>query len=164
MKPFKAYLDKKEREAKKQLKIVKKLLESQNMKVSDHLDADDPYLFLHTPNSNLTFDGIRIYKIADQMAFRIQKSEKTEPFGNAYSLDLEEIFNDMMTDHHNPMDAGKEVVKAVTEEMQRFFKKSAEAEKELRSTEFDPADPFNKIVMRNPGAGDYSNFVFSKST
>jgi hypothetical protein len=129
MESFVEFCDKKEREAKKHLKIIKKLLESGYMKVTSHIDDDDPYIFLFTPGKMLTFDGIRIYSIGNQLAFRIQKEEKTHPFGKAYPMDIEEMFNDLLSDYHKPEAAGKKVIEAVINEVQKFFKKTAEAEK-----------------------------------
>ena len=132
MKTFKEFANRKERQSKKQLKIVKKLLESQGLQVKDHLDDDDPYLFLQKTNDSVSFGGIRIYKIGEQMAFRIQKQESTHPFGQAYPINIEEMFNDLMNDHHKPEEAGKQVIKYVVEEVKRFFDKTAEAEKDLK--------------------------------
>jgi len=86
---FQEFVDKKEREAIRQLNIVKKLLESREMKVKSYLKEDDPYIFLVNPLKNTFFDGVRIYKIGNSLAFRVQKEEKTHPFGTAYPLDIE---------------------------------------------------------------------------
>jgi hypothetical protein len=161
MRTFVEFIDKKEREAKKHLKIVKKLLESQGMKVSDHLKADDPYIFVFNPGQNVSFNGIRVYQIGSQLAFRIQKEENTHPFGRAYSLPVEDMFEDLMSDHHKPEVAGKKVIQAVTEEVNNFFVKSAEAEKELLSSDFGGNDPMKKLALRSTGT-DYSNMVFTK--
>lgn len=154
---FKGFLDSKDREAKKQLKIVKKLLESKKMKVKDFLEEDDPYVFLYAPSKDVSFDGIRIYKIGNQLAFRVQKEAQTHPFGRAYPLDIEAMFNDLLSDHHKPEKAGEAVIDAVIEEIGRFFKKSAEAEKALRNSEFEKG----AIVIQS-GPTDYANLVFSR--
>jgi hypothetical protein len=161
MKTFCEFVDRKEREGKRHLRIVKKLLESHGMKVTSHLDADDPYIFLWNPDKKISFDGVRIYKIGTQMAFRVQKEEKTHPFGRAYPLDIEEMFNDLMSDHHDPDKAGKEVVRAVIEEVNAFFKGSKDAEKDLRDKDFVKDDPWSQIVMKSTGT-DYSNTVTGK--
>lgn len=162
METFVEFVDKKEREAKKHLKIVKKLLESQGMKVADHLKDDDPYIFVFNPGQNIAFDGVRIYQIGTQIAFRIQKEENTHPFGRAYPLPVEDMFNDLMSDNHKPELAGKKVIESVTEEVKSFFIKSANAEKDLRGSEFGNAsDPMNKIAIRSTNT-DYSNMVYTK--
>jgi hypothetical protein len=50
MNTFLEFVDKKEREGKRQLKIVAKLLESRGLTVKSHLgDEDEPYIFVHEP-------------------------------------------------------------------------------------------------------------------
>ncbi len=161
MQTFNEYVDKKERESKKHLKIVKKALESSDYKVSEHLTDDDPYIFVFSPEKNLSFEGVRVYKIAGSFAYRIQKEEKTQPFGDAYPLDIEEMFEDLMTDNHNPEKAGKEVVKAISETIKKFFTGTAKAEKDLMSSEFDRNNPMGQVAVRS-GDTDYSSMIFSK--
>ena len=159
MKTFNAFIDKKQRDSLKHLKIIKKVFESQGMKCTDHLGNDDPYVFLFAKDKDLNFEGIRIYKIGNQLAFRIQKEESTHPFGMAYPLDIEEMFNDLMSDEHNPEKAGKAVIKSMINEVERFFKKTLEAENDLRSSQFDNKDPNgNGIAIRNT-VTDFSNLV-----
>lgn len=161
---FREYIDRKLREAIKQLKILKKLFESQGLKVKQDLETDDnPYIYVYNPNRNTFFEGIRIYKIGDQIAFRIQKDEKTQPFGKAYPINVEAMFEDFMEDEPKSEKAGKEVIKAVVHEVQNFFKKSAEAEKELRSTNIE-RDPWNRVVVRSYDFGvDYGSYIHTKS-
>jgi hypothetical protein len=166
MKPFKAFIDHKHRESRKQLKLIEKVLESQGMQVKDFLKEDDPYIFILNPIKEAGFDGIRLYKIGETIAFRVQKREKTHPFGAAYELPVEEMFDDILTDVRNPEKAGKEVIKFVTEEVKRFFKKSAEAAEQIRGNiNFDnDQQPWNnKIVMRTNELGiDFANMVYTK--
>jgi hypothetical protein len=156
---FKQFIDKKERDAKHQLKIIEHILQKNGFKVNDHLSDDDPYVFVHNPKKDTFFGGIRIYKVGDHIAFRVQREEKTEPFGSAYGMEIEDMFTDLLTDHHKPEEAGKKVMEAVVNEVKRFFEKSAQAEKELRDKEFDQ-NPFGKVVIRSSDFGiDYSNMV-----
>ena len=159
---FFEFIDKKQREAKRHLKIIKKLLESSGIKVADHLKEDDPYIFAFNPQQNILFDGIRIYQIGSILAFRVQKEEKTHPFGKAYALPIEDMFDDLLEDNHNPEHAGKKLVESVAHEIKQFFVKSVEAEKELRDAEVKTGDDaMGKIVIRsNPN--DYSNLIYSK--
>ena len=66
--------------------------------IGDHLKEEDPYLYVHNKNENLSFNGVRVYKIGDIMAYRIQKEEKTHPYGKAYLLDVENMFNEFLED------------------------------------------------------------------
>jgi hypothetical protein len=161
MRTFLEFVDKKEREGKRHLRIIKRLLESAGMKVTAHLEGDDPFVFLWNPDKKISFDGVRVYKIGSQTAFRVQKEERTHPFGKAYALDIEDMFNDLMSDHHDPEKAGKEVVRAVIEEVKTFFKQSAEAERDLRDKDFVKDDPWNQIVLKSTGT-DYSNTVTAR--
>jgi hypothetical protein len=55
--------------------------------------------------------------------------------------------------------AGKKVMKAITEEFDNFFQKSAEAEEELKQGEFDhPVDPMGRVAVKTTGT-DYANQV-----
>jgi len=159
---FVEFIEKKEREAKKQLKIIEKILLSNGLKVKDHLGNDDPFLFVYNPKKNTFFEGIRIYKIGDQIAFRVQKEEETEPFGTAYPMDIEEMFTDLITDY-KPEEAAKRIMKAVTNEVTKFFEKSSEAEKSLQNREFDK-NPWGKVVVRSSDYGmSYDNLTYQKA-
>jgi len=155
---FNEFIDRKTRESKKQLKLLKKVLENQDFQVKDHLDEEDPYIFVKNPNKS-SFDGIRIYKKLDVISFRIQKEETTHPYGKAYSLDIEEMYEDRLVDGEDVKKAGKAVMKMVAEELKDFFEKSAEAEKEIRTSAFD--DPYSQVMVKTTGT-DYSNLVHRK--
>ena len=159
---FVEFINKKERETKKQLGIIEKILTQHGLKVKDHLDDDDPFLFVFNPKKSTFFEGIRIYKVGDQIAFRVQKEEKTEPFGRAYPMDIEEMFEDLITDY-KPEEAAKRIMAAVTTEVKKFFERSSIAEKELRDKEFEK-DPWGKVVVRSSDYGmDYSNLTYMKA-
>lgn len=119
----------KDREARKQLGLVRAVLEQSGFRVLDKLnDRDDPYIFVSSPNSNLSFAGIRIYKIGDEIAYRVQKEDDTQPFGNAYSLDIEEMYEDLLGEDMDDEEIGKEIITAIGKEIEDFFKRSLEAE------------------------------------
>lgn len=158
MAAFTQFVDKKTREAIKQLSTLKRVLEHQGMKVSDFLEEEDPYLFLKNEKGNLSFDGVRIYKIGNHMAFRVQKEEETHPYGKAYMLDLEEMFSDLVSDM-NETRAGEVVMQTIKKEFEHFFAKSSEAEKEIKSGEFNKnSDSSGKITISTQGT-DYSSMV-----
>lgn len=160
---FLEFVDRKVREGKKHLGLVKKLLERQGLSVTARTDEETPFIFVKSPNGSLSFEGIRVYKVGDVMAYRVQKNENTEPYGKAYMLDLEDMFEDYMADNIREEEAAQRIVQTVSEEIQKFFTKSAEAEQELRNIEFDRdgQDGTGKIVLRSTGT-DYSNLVHSK--
>lgn len=165
MKTFLEFVDRKEREGKRQLKILAKVFESQDFETKDHTSHDDPYIYVGNPTKDASFDGIRIYKIGTTLAFRIQKEEKTHPFGRAYLLDVEDMYQDLLTDHHKPESAGKALIKSIAEEVKLFFNRQARAENELKNLfqgAPDSKDPFNRVVIRSTGT-DYSNMITAKA-
>ena len=66
------------------------------------------------------------------VAYRIAREAETEPYGTAYQLDLENMYNDYMSEITHPEKAGKKVIESVAKEIKTFFKKSADAEEENR--------------------------------
>lgn len=162
MEKFFQFIDKKERDAKHQLKIIEKILGGHGFTVKDHISDDDPYVFVYNPAKNTFFDGIRVYKVGDQLSFRVQKEEETHPFGRAYPLAIEDMFTDLVSDH-KPEEAGKKIIEAVLTEVKKFFEKSSKAEKDIRDKQFDK-DPFGKVQVRSSDYGmDYSNLTYMKA-
>jgi len=166
-KSFGNFVDKKKRECVRQLRLLKQLLESSGMKVENFLNAEDsePYVFCHSPGRDGSFDGVRIYKIGDQLAFRVQKENQTHPYGKAYPLPIEEMFHDFLSDEDvDQMKAGKKVIESVNKEIRRFFDKSVEAERDERSqgVDGDEGDSEGNVMVRTTGT-DYSSLVYNKA-
>lgn len=164
---FGEFVDKKKRESIRQLTLLKQLLESGGMKVENFLDTDDkddPYIFCFMPTRNGSFDGIRIYKIGENIAFRIQKENKTHPYGSAYPLPIEEMFHDFLADEDaDQKKAGEKVIKSVVKEVRRFFDKSVEAEREEREQAIEAEkDTEGNVLVRTTGT-DYSSLVYNKA-
>lgn len=162
MKGFGNFLDRKARDTKRQLEVIQRVLQKEGITVEAFLEEDDPYLFVRTTENGISFDGVRIYKIGSNFAYRVQKEEKTHPYGTAYPLDVEGMFQDLIGDEKmNEESAGKEIIKALHSEFKKFFERTAEAEKEARADEFDHnADPAGKMTINTYGT-DYSNSVGS---
>jgi hypothetical protein len=152
---FGEYLDKKHREARKQLGIIKEVLQKGGMRVSDNRDSEDggePYIYLYNPNSDASFKGIRIYKIGEKVAFRIQREEKTYPYGKAYGLDLQKLFTDLVSDDMKESVAGKLVIETIVKEMKRFFSESQKAEDDLATKGISgTGDPLGKVLIQSTG-------------
>jgi hypothetical protein len=160
MEAFIEFVDKKNREAKKQLETIKKLLEKEGMKVKSFLEEEEPYLYLLNPGGGLSFDGVRIYKIGGTMAYRVQKEEKTHPYGKAYSLNVEDMFSDIITDDDmNERKAGEEIIKSIVQEFRIFFNKSTEADKENRADDLDRQRDTTNFAVSSSTGTDYSNMV-----
>lgn len=154
---FLEFVDRKQREAKKHLHLIEKLLQKGGMQVSSFLEEEDPYIFLKFPSKGLSFDGIRIYEIGEMIAYRIQKEEKTHPYGKAYMLDIEDMFNDYMSENMKEEEAGHKVIESVVTELKKFFEKSMEAEEDLKNS---GQDGLNIIVKA--GGSDYASQVLNK--
>lgn len=161
---FGAYVDKKKRESIRQLGIIKNMLENTGLKTESFLDSeDDPYIFCRSPVGSGSFDGIRLYKIGDQLAFRVQKEKKTHPYGKAYPLPIEEMFHDFLSDEDiDQMKAGKKVMEAVSREIRRFFEKSVDAEKEEREKGVEQSDSQGAVAVKSSGS-DYSSMIYNKA-
>ena len=161
---FNDYVDRRSREAKEHLKIVKAVLEKHGMEVASHLDAEDPYLFVKDGDRHCSFDGVRLYvSEADTMAFRVQKEADTHPYGKAYALDVEGMYLDLIADKCDEDKAGVQVAKGIVRSIKKFFEKSGEAERDIRAAELDGSgDPMGKVLIKGTGT-DYSNMIFTKS-
>lgn len=133
-KTFGEFVDRKKRESIKQLKLIKKILESKGMDVESFLETeeDDNYIFCSNPSKSGSVGGIRIYKIGDQICFRVQRENKTHPYGTAYSIPIEEMFHDFLGEKSDEIKAGKRVIEAVDKEIRSFFSKSEKADREYR--------------------------------
>lgn len=161
---FGSFVDKKKREANHQLQLLKKVLEEDGFKVENFLhedDDDDPYIFCYSSLNSGDFRGIRVYKIGDQIAFRVQKENKTHPYGAAYSLPVEEMFDSFLSDEISRKKAGDKVSKAICSEIRKFFEKSHKAERDERQNIIDK-DPAGSVMVRTTGT-DYSALIHSRT-
>jgi len=155
---FMSYISRRNQQVIEHLKLVKEILGKGGLEVRDNTSENaDPYLFVFNPQSNLSFDGIRIYNIGNKLAFRAQKHEDTEPFGKAYGLNVEKLFEDMMTDDTEDKKMAVDIAKAIIAEVKMFFKESWKAEND---PELAKKDPLDRILVRTAGH-DYSNVTYN---
>jgi hypothetical protein len=139
-----------------------KVMQHEGFTVDSHLeDEDDPYIFIKAGKGNLSFEGVRLYKIGDSIAYRVQKESKTHPYGKAYLLDVEGTFNDIIAETGSEAKAGEYLMKSLNKEFKKFFEKSEVAEKELRSVEEDPDNPGGGVLLRN-ASSDYATSINSR--
>lgn len=161
MRSFRDYYENKVRLAIKQLNIVAQVVEKAGFKVDHFLDEQfqDPYVYVRNPNNNTSFDGVRLYKIGDKLAYRVQRENGTHPYGDAYTLDVELMFDDLMEEgEHKPEHIGNQVMELVAKELRAFFEESAEAEQDKSDQEVDK-DGLGMVNIRNPQGGDYSSMT-----
>lgn len=158
---FVEFVDGKQRETIKQLEIVKGILRRSGMQVASFVQSkhDDPYLFLYNSTGSTNF-GVRIYKIGEQLAYRIQRREKTHPYGQAYPLDIEAIWDDLKSEGKKTQEVVEEIVKSVAEEFKDFFKQSDKASKELRQSA-NSEGPLGTVQVAGNMGTDYSSKVTS---
>lgn len=159
MKDFGTFLDKKARDKVKQLKIVSEILSRGGFHSQPFLEGiGDPYVYVRNPDTSSSFGGIRIYKIGDTIAYRIQRRPDSNPYGKAYELNIEEMFNDLISDDYGEEKAGKKVMQGVIGEIRKFFNDSTNADRDLRNADTSVVDATNRIII-GAGGTDYSNNV-----
>jgi hypothetical protein len=162
---FGDFVDKKKRESIRQLKLMKQVLEQNGLKVENFIDSQDskePYIFCYSTSKNGSFDGIRIYKIGSELAFRIQKESKTHPYGSAYSLPIESMFSDFLSDDGvNQTKAGKKIIESIGKEIKKFFDRSTDAEQSENEMDLEDMSGGN-VLIRTTGT-DYSSLVYNKT-
>jgi hypothetical protein len=150
---FREYIDRKNRQARKHLQTTKKVLEQNGFQVDDFSDEDDPYIFLHSPDASLSFGGVRIYPIAEKLAYRVQNAAESHPYGSAYELDVEAIYADLLADNVDESKAAQKVIESVGEEFKKFFEKSKKAEQRQSAGDVSP-------IMARPHVNDYGNSIY----
>jgi hypothetical protein len=138
----------------RKLKIIHQILKKGEVKSKIFINEDDPYVFVYSTNTGCDFEGIRIYPIANKMAFKIQNRVDTHPYGRPYLLDFESIFNSFMaTEDADEIEAGKNSIKHFIKNIKKFFRMSADAQNE--------EDNVENLSAKTQGT-DYSTQVFSK--
>lgn len=154
---FSNFLDKKIKKTRDELEILKGILEEANFDVKDFIKEEDPYLYLVNPKKDLSFEGVRIYKIGSGLAYRVQNETNTEPYGVAYPLNVEQSFEDIISDLDDENKAAELIKKSISEEFNGFFDKSRKAEEELKNPEIGNQTP-NSIVITTM-SNDLSHFM-----
>jgi len=160
---FVEYVDRKQRDAIRELKLVKRILKHGGLKVESRLHSpdDDPYLFIYNPDTAPEF-GLRVYKLGGQdIYFRPQKAPKKHPWGEAVTLDVKGIFEDVISDEKDEGKAAQQIIKAVTEEVRKYFKTNAKAEKDSKKGLGDKSPLGSVAVRASLDTGDYSNVTYA---
>lgn len=159
---FLEYVGKKNRDAIKELRTVKRILKQAGFQVGSHMHDkhEDPYLFVYNPGEAPEF-GLRIYKLGgSDIYYRPQKKEKTHPWGEAKTLDLKGIFEDVRSEEKDDDKAAQKVIKAVAEELKDYFRSNAKAEKNNKRG--NDGSPLGAVAVRGGiDMGDYSTTTYS---
>lgn len=160
---FSSFIDIKNKKLIKELKILKEVL-SKNFQVDSFLEDESPYIFVKSKNKDLEFEGVRVYKIGSNWAYRIQNESQTEPYGKAYPLDLEKMFEELIPDMSEE-EAGSVIAEALVEEFNSFFTKSSKIQKELTIGTISKAsitrnDNTDVPVLVGSNSGDFINSIY----
>jgi len=162
---FNEYVNRHHFMAKKRLRLLMNVLEKDGLKVEDFThDEHEPYIFVYAYPVPTTFEGVRFYMHGDILAFKTQKKPETQPYGEAYELDLQTMLMDIFDNEKDKSEKHitKVLMKLVGRELRDHFKKAKAAEQDLLTGQVtDDKRTAGQIVIRNTGT-DYSNTVFSK--
>lgn len=158
---FNDYQDKSILESIKKIKILHKVLNLLSIKNKVFLDGQDPYIYVKCFLHNSEIKGIRIYPIANKIAFKIQNQPKELPQGRPYLLDFEKVYGDIIDiyekskknkEKNKEIKAAEEVAKQFLETLKQFFRKKDK-------TNFDVVG--KQIAPISLGT-DYSSSIYSK--
>ena len=162
---FKEYIDRNNSVSKKRLGLLINVLKKDGLRVEDFTHDDiEPYIFVYSYPLPTTFEGVRFYMHGDILAFRTQKKAETQPYGEAYALDLQQMLMNIFQDEKDKSEKNitKVLLKLIGKEIRDYFKKSVAAEKDLLSGQVaDGKNSAGQIIIRNNGT-DYANTVTSK--
>lgn len=154
---FSSFLDIKNKKTIEQLEILGKIL-SESFKIDSNIKSIDPYIFVYSNKENLPFQGVRVYKIGSNWAYRIQNENETQPYGRAYPINLEQAYEDLVSDYSEE-EVGEYIAKALVEEFKNFFEKSVEAQRDSNSFVITKKDISNQTIV-SKNSGDFSNMIY----
>ena len=128
----------------------------------------DPHIWVQAHSKPEEYDGIRVYLLGDICAFRVQKMKNTEPYGKSYSLDLQQMFDDILDDmgskakdHMN--EAVDKLIAEISARIRKFYMDSIKDEEEFLTNQLDGVDRDDiggAALVPNSGI-DYSSTVYS---
>lgn len=148
---FQDFVDRKHRKAIRELKILEQIVKMGGFETKGFFeDKFDPYVFVKS-NTETPFEGIRLYKIGDHIAYRVQNEVDSHPYGSAFDLNVEAMFDDYVEDgEHKHL--GEKVAKSVVEDLKHFFKINAQMSRDMLKDGM-AQDPFkqpqtNSLVLK----------------
>lgn len=140
----------------RKIKIIHKILKFFNIKNFIFLKGQESYIYVSSPSRNLDIKGIRIYPIANKIAFKVQNGPKDLPQGAPYLLDFEKVYGEIIDDmdrdgkKDTEIKAAQKVSEQFIETLKEFFNK-----KENYNSDKE------KVSQINLGT-DYSSLIYSK--
>lgn len=161
MSNFKEFIGKKTRSTKRELNILEKIFKLNGFSTQNFIEenSEDAYIFVKSNTKELPFGGIRIYKIGEHISFRIQNSEKTHPYGKAYKIPIEDLWNEIMTEDLNEEAAANEIMKLITKEIKDFFSKNVNALNDLKAINISGKNANGMLISGQGFETDYANLI-----
>jgi hypothetical protein len=131
-------------------------------------EPNDPHIWVQAHPKPEEYDGIRVYLLGNICAFRVQKMKNTQPYGKSYSLDLQQMFDDILDDMGEEAsdDMNKAVEKLIEEvgdRIRKFYIDSIRDEEDFIQNQLDGVDRDDvggAALVPNSGV-DYSSTVYS---
>jgi len=164
MKNFLEFVNVKDDQKVENLELLTTILRNDGLKVHEFLDNHkEPYIYVFNPLDDLSFQGVTVYKKGDILAFRAQRYQDSQPYGSAYNIDMQGIYDDLLYKENDKKKALGIICKKLCKNMRDFFRKSKKAEDEVLKSQLrspEDSDGAGQIIIRNTGT-DYSNQIYS---
>jgi hypothetical protein len=155
----------------KKLKLLLQAIKAAGLVAIDHTDNEkDPHIFLKAFPQPEEFDGVRVYILGHIVAFRVQKNEGTSPYGKAYLLDMQKIYEDLLEEEdpnteEEKRETLKKLVRKIGDKIRNFWKDSIKDEEEQLKDELGSMNrtDIGGAMLAPAYGGDYSNAVYSST-
>lgn len=147
------------------LKLLLSALTKAGMFVLDKTDMEkDPHLFVQAIPQPEEFEGIRIYILGNICAYRVQKLKDTEPYGKAYLLDLQGMYDDSIRELGTKGDKKfyiEDLLSKLGNKLKKFYFDSIRDEEEYIQSQLDGEDmtDIGSAMVVPTNGGDYANKV-----
>lgn len=151
------------------LKLLLAALTKAGLFVTDKTHEEkDPHLFVQAIPQPEEFEGIRIYILGNICAYRVQKLRDTEPYGKAYLLDLQGMYDDSIKQLGTKGDKKfyvEDLIKKLGAKLKKFYIDSIKDEDEYLQSQLDGDDrtDIGGAMIAPTNGGDYANKVTADS-
>jgi hypothetical protein len=155
----------------KKLGLLLKSIKSAGLVAIDHTDDEkDPHIFVRAHPQPEEFQGIRLYILGHIVAFRSQKLEDTAPYGKAYLLDMQKIYEDLLEEEdpkneEEKKETLKKLVRIIGDKIRKYWSDTIEDEEEQLQDELGGMERTDiGGAMLAPAYGnDYSSAVYNST-
>lgn len=164
MKTFNEYKNVLDDQTKNNLELLTRIFRKDGLKVHEFLDQKkDPYIYIFNPLDDLSFQGVAVYKKGNILAYRPQRYQDSQPYGAAYLIPIQDIYEDLVYKEKDKKEALKILCKKLCKDMRSFFRDSKKAEDDVLQSQLrspQDVDGAGQIIIRNTGT-DYANTIYS---